>query len=246
MSRNSVAVKPAEPIPTAYLDFKSETVDHLGRKRNVAEVLDLTKKQELENHYHLDHELPDSFSKSQSKVTKILSSENNLYEETLPSSGFYDLTTSGGFNEEVGNAIAASNIITNPLAAIMLNNNMKPQAAPTTYSIVLSKWSGYIESIKGSEFTAVLTDVFGKRPDIRATFSINEVSESDRRLVVENALFDWVINRERKTHGQITNYDVLIFKRLPMWKKSDLNKKSKIVEGINAWLKPSNPDPAGE
>lgn len=107
---------------------------------------------------------------------------------------------------------------------------------PTSHSLILKKWHGYIEKIDGQEFTAILTDPLGTDSDIRATFSINEVSEGDRDLVVENALFDWVISRDRKSHGQIENKDFLIFKRLPMWKKSDLNTKSAKVDKLNAWL----------
>jgi len=107
---------------------------------------------------------------------------------------------------------------------------------PSSHSILLKKWHGYIEKINGQEFTAILTDPLGTDSDIRATFSINEVSEGDRDLVVENAIFDWVISRDRKFHGQIENKDYLIFKRLPMWKKIDLDTESAKVDAFNAWL----------
>ena len=115
-----------------------------------------------------------------------------------------------------------------------------PLPSSSNYSIILKKWNGYIENINGQEFTAVLTDPLGKSPDIRASFSIDEVSEGDRDLVTENALFDWVVSRDRKSHGQVENKDFLIFKRLPMWKKSDLDSRSTKVEAFDAWLNSSS------
>lgn len=119
---------------------------------------------------------------------------------------------------------------------IPMKNFYRPVEEVGNYSIVLKKWHGYIESIKGTEFTAIISDPSGRDGDLSAVFSIDEVSEGDRDLVCENALFDWVISRERKSHGQIENKDFLVFKRFPMWKKSDLDTKSPKVDSFNEWL----------
>lgn len=111
-----------------------------------------------------------------------------------------------------------------------------------SHSIVLKKWSGYIREIEHEEFTAVLIDAENENLSIEASFSINEVSEDDRDLVQEGALFDWIISRQRMIHGQIANNDVLVFKRFPMWEKSDLNKQSSIVDSFNDWLEPKTSD----
>lgn len=109
------------------------------------------------------------------------------------------------------------------------------------HSTVLKKWHGYIQFIEGDSFTAMLVDANSENLTMEATFSIEEVSEGDRDLVVEGALFDWVIGRERKVHGQIANEDFLVFKRFPMWKKGDLEKKSIKVDEFNEWLSTNSP-----
>lgn len=143
--------------------------------------------------------------------------------------------TEDSLNEQLDPTSSASELISEE--AIM-PIDLFELTSPTfsSHSIVLKKWNGYIVNIEREEFTAILTDPLGKSPDIKASFSIDEVAEGDRDLVVENALFDWVISRERKLHGQIENKDFLIFKRLPMWKKSDLDAKSAKVDAFNAWL----------
>jgi hypothetical protein len=137
--------------------------------------------------------------------------------------------------EEVGTTSSTSEFLSEePLMPVNIFELTTPSF--TSHSVVLKKWNGYITSIDKEEFTAVLTDPLGNSPDMKVSFSIDEVSEGDRDLVVENALFDWVISRERKIHGQIENKDFLIFKRLPMWQKSDLDAKSAKVDAFNAWL----------
>ncbi len=116
---------------------------------------------------------------------------------------------------------------------------LKLRQNATSHSIVLQKWHGYIDKIEGDEFTAILTDPSGRTADIKASFSIDEVSEGDRDLVCENAFFDWVVSRERKSHGQIENKDFLVFRRFPMWKKSDLEARSDKVDAFDEWLNSS-------
>jgi len=119
---------------------------------------------------------------------------------------------------------------------ILPRRNFSEMPQSSSHSIIKQKWTGYIDSINGQEFTAILSDSSGKEPDIKASFCIDEVSEGDRHLVSENAVFDWILSKERKIHGQIENKDLLVFRRFPMWKKQDLEKESKKVEEFNAWL----------
>jgi hypothetical protein len=136
------------------------------------------------------------------------------------------------------------NIIAKSNVEDLVNNRYT--AREQTHSIVLKKWHGYIDSIEGEEFTALLSDGTRQIPDIKITFSKSDVSEGDRELVCEGALLDWVICRSRKSHGQIENIDILVFKRFPMWKKSDLDGSSAKVKEYNEWLFPNNSQPGAE
>ena len=120
--------------------------------------------------------------------------------------------------------------------SILPRTDFSEMPQSSSHSIIKQKWNGYIESVNDQEFTAILSDSSGNEPDIKAIFPLDEVSEGDRHLVSENAIFDWIISRERKIHGQIQNKDLLVFRRFPMWKKQDLEKESKKVEEFNAWL----------
>ncbi len=236
MSRSNVALK---PHATANLGFKSTTRDFDPKWDQINNSTDNT---DLKSG-SLDEAdpNPDNISNPNVDISKILNSVSTTIDSTSNINLVEELTTSADFGNEAANIIVSTALERSPLGIIIVNSNLLPQAIPTTYSLVLSKWHGFIESIEGNNFIGYLTDALGKRPDMRATFSKSDVSEGDRKLISENALFDWVISRERKVHGQITNTDFLIFKRFPMWKRSDLDKKSKVVEELNAWLK-SSPD----
>ena len=180
------------------------------------------------------------------EVPELYPSGSGLPQSYIGSSGIRRLVrkTKGGqkiedyLHEEDTTSSASEFISEEPIMPINIFELTPPSF--TSHSVILKKWNGYIVDIDRQEFTAVLTDPLGNSPDMKASFSIEEVSEGDRDLVVENALFDWVISRERKLHGQIENKDFLIFKRLPMWQKSDLDAKSAKVDAFNAWLNTSS------
>jgi hypothetical protein len=145
-------------------------------------------------------------------------------------------------NEENENSTSAESQNFSEHQIILLTEANRQLFQTSSHSLVLKKWNGHILSINGEEFTAMLVDGENESLNMEATFTIDEVSEGDRDLIAEGALFDWVIGRQRMTHGQIVNNDFLIFRRFPMWKKTDLEKKSVVVDSFNEWLNSSSGD----
>jgi hypothetical protein len=149
-----------------------------------------------------------------------------------------------GLIESTGNIFSPSKLLSwqresQPLVSMPPTSTLLESRRPHTHSIVIQKFHGYVDEIIGEKFTAVFTDPSGQIPDLKASFSLDDVSEGDRNLVTENAVFYWVMSRERKPHGQISNKEVLIFRRFPMWKKSDLEIESPEVNALNEWLNPN-------
>jgi hypothetical protein len=60
--------------------------------------------------------------------------------------------------------------------------------------IVLQRWIGRVESVHADRFVAVTTDATNPRnPAEEVEFDLPEVSEGDRSLVAEGAMFYWSI-----------------------------------------------------
>jgi hypothetical protein len=84
----------------------------------------------------------------------------------------------------------------------------------------LSHWEGVVEAVKGDIFQARLVPLVEGRPDpgrVEFTdFSTDDLAdESDRSLVVPNAVFYWTIGRARNSAGTVTNVSLVRFRRLP-------------------------------
>ena len=96
-------------------------------------------------------------------------------------------------------------------------------ARPKRTLIPTAEWEGYVESITENEFSVRMMDVRSKSPlpVDQATFSKDDVSEYDRKLLVEGAIVRWIIGRERLPTGQVRNVSELHFRRLPAHSEKD-------------------------
>ena len=61
-------------------------------------------------------------------------------------------------------------------------------------------------------------------PEEEVTFSIQEISESDRGLAMPGAVFYWSVGYEDSLQGQRTRKSTIRFRRLPTWTEKELNK----------------------
>ena len=88
---------------------------------------------------------------------------------------------------------------------------------------VLGKWEGTVSSIEGEEFDAVIHDLRDASfPEEKATFSVQEVPDADKSLIVPGAVFYWNIGYETNVNGQKKRVSIIRFRRLPAWTRSEI------------------------
>ncbi len=101
----------------------------------------------------------------------------------------------------------------------------------------LQQYEGDVLSVGESDFTARLTDLTDRdRQRLEATFSTEEVSESDKPLLREGAVFYWIIGYKDEPNGQRTTSQLLRFRRLPVWSKRDLERLQARADELKAFL----------
>lgn len=91
------------------------------------------------------------------------------------------------------------------------------------YVIAAQRWEGTVEEIGRKSFTAFLSDLeTGVRE--RTEIDFDEVSEFDLPLVTPGAVFYWTIGYRVHSSGQREGGSTIIFRRLPVWTKAELNR----------------------
>lgn len=89
-------------------------------------------------------------------------------------------------------------------------------------SRVLNLWEGYVLKVGESDFLARLIDIKRKEQDHEAEFDIATVSECDRELLEEGAVFYWSICYQKSITGQITSTSDIRFRRRTNWSAAEL------------------------
>ncbi len=92
----------------------------------------------------------------------------------------------------------------------------------------LQEWEGYVQSVSDNEFTASLFDITNKREteDEEADFSIDDLTEDDKKLLKPGAVFRWLIGY-RNIGGTKERSSKIVFRRLPQWTDSDFDAAEK-------------------
>lgn len=98
---------------------------------------------------------------------------------------------------------------------------------PKGYSYVdrfeaLQKWECIVLEVQDESFRARLIDLTQEGPDEEAEFSIQEVSEEDRKLIRRGSVFYWTIGYN-DLKGQRTRESLIRFRRLPVWRERDID-----------------------
>jgi hypothetical protein len=88
-------------------------------------------------------------------------------------------------------------------------------------------WEGTVIECDEKGFLARVTDRTNPaNPDEMVSFSIEEISEGDMKLVAPGARFYWTIGTERSPAGQVSNVAFVNFRRAPRWNKVSFRKAS--------------------
>lgn len=88
---------------------------------------------------------------------------------------------------------------------------------------LLQRFEGTIIEVSEDECRAHIRDTQDPDSIEEITFSLEEFFETDRKFAVKGAVFNWYIGYEDRS-GQRYRASAIIFRRLPVWTKKDLEK----------------------
>ena len=110
--------------------------------------------------------------------------------------------------------------------------NKVPEQIITPF-ILLQEWEGYVQTVSDEKFTASLFDLTNRREieDEEADFSIDDLTEDDKKLLKPGAVFRWLIGY-RSIGGTKERISKTVFRRLPQWTKSDFKAAKAKAEDI--------------
>jgi hypothetical protein len=103
----------------------------------------------------------------------------------------------------------------------------------------LQEWEGRVTEVHDDAFVAHLIDLTAghDHEQERAIVPITEISDSDRKLLRENAVFRWVIGY-RHFGATKERFGRIVFRRLPAWSISELEqarRNARKVAGRIVW-----------
>jgi hypothetical protein len=100
---------------------------------------------------------------------------------------------------------------------------------------VLQQWEGVVTEVTGDSFFADLQDLGDSSQPLEIVeIPIEEVSEDDRPLLVEGAIFYWSLGYETSAGGQLRRMSEIRMRRTPRWTKRAIqqvmNRAEKLFE----------------
>ncbi len=102
----------------------------------------------------------------------------------------------------------------------------------------LQEWEGYVTAVGDHEFHARLVDVTARSEieEEAATFPLDDVAEKDMYLLVEGAVFRWVIGYLRDRSGSKRRVSQIVFRRRPAWTARELSQVKSRAQRIEKEL----------
>lgn len=93
----------------------------------------------------------------------------------------------------------------------------------TFRQVILHHWECTVERVGSSSFVATLRSLkSGDDSEKEAELPIEEISDDDRELLSEGAIFYWVIGYETSPRGTRQRISQIKFRRLPAWTRREL------------------------
>lgn len=153
----------------------------------------------------------DPQQRKEDKPPYVVCEPEDAFDDTFPDKDVIDIKT-----EDPGNIIRSSPpVIPSPLiprSRLKIEHKYK----------VLQSWEGTLVEISGDVCRAIVQDSSLINNIEEITFSIEEISESDRELAVPGAIFYWYIGYEDHIDGQRNRVSTIKFRRIPAWSKNEL------------------------
>jgi len=96
-------------------------------------------------------------------------------------------------------------------------------------------WEGIVASVQKDVFSAKLFDFNPPHSESMAEIYLAEIDDEDRTLVTPGAVFYWTIGYQDRPSGR-QRASIIRFRRLPVWKASDLELACKKADALLARL----------
>lgn len=98
---------------------------------------------------------------------------------------------------------------------------------------VLQQWEGVVTDVTDDSFFADLQDLSDSSQPLEVVeIPIEEVSEDDRPLLAEGAVFYWSIGHETSAGGTLRRMSEIRMRRMPRWTKRDIQNVAKRAEEL--------------
>lgn len=99
--------------------------------------------------------------------------------------------------------------------------------------LALQEWEGVVLEIHGDVFTAHLNDITCKdNPPEMGNFIVEDIRKDDLKLMREGAVFRWIIGYEIKKSGNKRRSSQLVFRRLPLWSKREIDEADREAQQL--------------
>lgn len=99
--------------------------------------------------------------------------------------------------------------------------------------IKLQEWEGQVQFVGDRHFTARLLDITAgdDAETEEADFPVDDLTESDRSLLIPGAVFRWVIGH-RYIRGQKERFARVIIRKLPIWTDTEIKAADKKADEL--------------
>ena len=101
---------------------------------------------------------------------------------------------------------------------------------PRTSFRILQAWEGVVTAVAEESFAVRLIDLMSDMPEEEAEISLDEVSDDERPLVKEGAVFLLHVGYATSEGGQRSRTAILRFRRLPVWTDSELATADQVAQ----------------
>lgn len=127
-------------------------------------------------------------------------------ENRLRTGGTIEVISEHGLPENLGDKIAER-----PSDLVSLNP--------------IQEWDGYVVKVNANSFQARLTDITNDDAvdEEEVEIPFRELDEDSRSQLAEGRLFRWSIGYQHSRTGQKTRVSQIIMRRLPAWRREDLD-----------------------
>jgi hypothetical protein len=137
---------------------------------------------------------------------------------------------------DVGNASVDASTqpgTTPPSLPLRVPRAMRVGSRPDDRYKLLKKYEGFVTAHSNDGFSARLSENPKDYPTIEAEFDLEELSEADRRLLVDGASLVWTIGY-RYDGSTCKRESAIYLRRLPAWSDEEIAKATQATESLTS------------